>query len=359
MKKKRIVYFTKHTTAGPSSRYRSYAYHSYLKQNGFIITSYPLFPSSYLRRFYNTGKKPKLFVLYAYLRRFFQLLFLQHFDIIYIEYELFPYLPLAIEKRLLCNRKHIVLDYDDAVFHNYDNSKNALIKKWCGNKIFQLVRLADLVITGSPYLTKSLSPYAKKITEIPTSVSVQRYIRTLPAAISGHQNAFRIAWIGSPTTSRFVLLIKDCLLQLQELYNIQLVLIGFDKTWENDLQGLSYTIHEWQQHTEIALLKTCNVGVMPLSGEPFSQGKCGFKLIQYMACGLPTISTPVDANVKINHGNDNLFANTKYEWYSCFTVMIQNKEWYKEVGKKNQEIAEKYYAVENNRSLYLSLFQNT
>ncbi len=358
--KKSIAYFTKHTMAGPSSRYRSYAYYAYLEENGFTITSYPLFPSAYLRWFYRTGLKPLHLLIYGYIRRFFQLLFIVKYDIVYIEYELFPYLPFAVEKWLLRKRKHgIIIDYDDAVFHNYDKSKKAWIRKWCGDKIQKLAAITDIVITGSPYLTRWMLPFAKEVIEIPTSVSVQKYLTILPAKLPDiEQKMFRIGWIGSATTSSFVLLVKDCLLQLQELYNIKLVLIGFDRKLEIKLEGLRYINHPWRQDTEVALLKTCNVGIMPLPNEPFAKGKCGFKLIQYMACGLPTISTPVEANIKINRGGENLFATTSFEWYSCLSTMIQNQLFYKEAGGKNKAVAAKYYSVEHNQMRYLSLLQN-
>ncbi len=310
MKQKRIVYFTKHTAAELSSRYRSYAYHSYLEANGFDITVHPLFPSLFLSIFYKIGRKPVLLAFYAYARRFFQMLFIKKYNIVYIEYELFPYLPFRLEKWLLRKQKRIVIDYDDAVFHNYNNSKNKFIKRWCGDKIYKLVSLADIAITESPYFTKALLPFAKEVIEVPTSVSVQLYNATEAAQISTKEKeAFRIAWIGSAITSPFILLIKDCLLQLEEIYNIKLVLIGFDTKLEKGLQGLHYINYSGQQSTEIALLKTCNVGILPLPNEPLAKGKCGFKLIQYMACGLPTVATPMEANIKINRGNDNLFAN--------------------------------------------------
>ena len=172
---KRIVYFTKHTSAGPSSRHRSFAYHSFLREHQFAITAYPLFPASYLQTFYSTGSKPVLTVFKSYLKRFFQVLFLKKYDIVFIEYELFPYLPFWFEKLLLRNKKNIVFDYDDAIFHNYDKSKNAFIRWLCGNKIYKLVGFAELVITGSPYLTKTLSPCAKKVVEIATSITLSKY----------------------------------------------------------------------------------------------------------------------------------------------------------------------------------------
>lgn len=359
MEKKSIVYFTKHTTAGPSSRYRSYAYHSYLEKDGFTVTAHALFPSYYLKRFYKSGRKPVLIALCAYARRLLQLIFIKKYDIIYIEYELFPYLSFGLEKWLLRKQKHIVIDYDDAVFHNYDNSKKEWVKKWCGNKIQQLVALSDVVITGSPYLTRWMLPHAKEVTEIPTSISIQKYSATLPAKLPAEERKlFRIGWIGSATTSPFILLVKDALLQLQQLYNTTLVLIGFDKKLEKQLQGLQYVNYPWQEDTETSLLKTCDVGIMPLPNEPFANGKCGFKLIQYMACGLPTLSTPVEANIKINRGGDNLFANTKFEWYSCLAAIIQNQTFYQQTGENNIAVAKEFYSIENNQIHYLSLFQN-
>jgi glycosyltransferase involved in cell wall biosynthesis len=95
---------------------------------------------------------------------------------------------------------------------------------------------------------------------------------------------------------------------------------------------------------------------MPLDATPFNRGKCGFKLIQYMAMGKPTLSSPLDANVKINRDNNNLFATNKKEWLDCINEFSSNLTFYKEVGLKNQEIAEKYYSVEGNSINYINIF---
>ncbi len=356
MNQPNIVYFTKHTTAGPSSRHRSYAYHDFLRQNGFSITVYPLFPASYLPIFYKTGRKPILLVLYAYLRRLVQLLLVKHTAICFIEYELFPYVPFFLEKWLLRNQQRIVLDYDDAIFHNYDQSPHRLIQNLCGTKIFRLVSLANVVITGSSYLTNKLSPYAKQVVEIPTSIHLQHY-QSAPPYLPADDQTFRIGWIGSATTSIFVLGLKMVLMQLQQCHNVQLVLIGFNPLLQSKLAGLQTVLYDWQEDTEAALLKTCDVGIMPLTDEPFNHGKCGFKLIQYMACGLPTISTPMETNRNINHDGHNLFASTEDEWARCFETVIHNRAFYRLAGEKNISIAAQHYSVENNRQVYLSIFQ--
>lgn len=359
--KKKIIYFTKHTSAGPSSRYRSFQYKNYFENEGYTIKYYPLFPASYLKSLYEKGKKPMLTFFYSYIKRFFQVLFLKRCDILFIEYELFPFTPFFIEELLLKNKKNIILDYDDAVFHNYDKSPSRIIRKLCANKIYRLVKLASHVITGSPYLTEVLGKHAKKITEISTSISFTRYQQGIKNQQQKNNPgaAFRIGWIGSKTTSVNLLPLKQCFLELQEKYNTELALIGFDKFLVTELQGLHYQLIPWQEDTEIQQLLTFDAGIMPLTDDAFNNGKCGFKLIQYMACGLPTISTPLDANIKINRNKKNLHAVTIQDWKTAITAIINNRQYYKEeVGKENIEIVKQYYCAEASYIKYLEIFKS-
>jgi glycosyltransferase involved in cell wall biosynthesis len=94
---------------------------------------------------------------------------------------------------------------------------------------------------------------------------------------------------------------------------------------------------------------------MPLEDNPFNRGKCGFKLVQYMACGLPTISTPLDANIKINRDNMNLFASTNDEWYDKILYIYNNRDIFVKIGKKNREIAREYYSIQSNYQEYIEL----
>lgn len=356
--KYKIVYFTKYTDAGPSSRYRSYQYKEYLEQNGFEVEIKPLFPTQYILDLYGRGKKNWLILLPRYIQRFFQILFFKNYDIIFIEYELFPYAPLVFEKIALLGKKNIVLDYDDATFHTYDKSSHKLIQILLGNKIYQLVKIASIVITGSPYLTKILSEYNNNIAEIPTSISYIKY-QLKQEQQKRENNPFVIGWLGSKNTSVNILPLKDVFIKLQQKHNIELHLVGFDKKLLNNLQGVSYKYIQWDAATEVVTIASFNVGIMPLEDNFFNYGKCGFKLIQYMACGVPTISTPLPANIKINRDNNNLFATKNEEWFNAFEKMIEEKEYYKTVvGKKNKQIVEQYYCVEANSKLYVACFNN-
>lgn len=354
--KKRITYFPKHTASAPSSRYRSYQYAKYFEEEGYELIFHPLYPDSYVIHLYSKGKRPLFTVAWSYIKRFFQLLFLRRYDIIYIQQELFPFIPFWVEKWLLKNKKNIILDYDDAAFHHYDKSNNSIIKKILHDKIYRLVQLADHVITGSPYLTEVLSAYTKNITEIPTSIDFEKYENAVVAE-NKNDDAFVIGWIGSKTTSKNMLDIKDAFIQLQQKGKFCLALIGFDKFQEDELNGINHILYKWDEATEVSLLKSFDAGIMPLTNTPFNNGKCGFKLVQYMASGLPTISTPLAANVKINRSGENKHATTVEEWVFAIESMAVQKEHYKNVvGKKNIEIAKEYYSIQSNYKKYLQLF---
>jgi glycosyltransferase involved in cell wall biosynthesis len=357
MNSKRIIYFTKYTEAGPSSRYRSYQYKKYLENNGFEIVINPLFPSKYIADLYGKGKKNIWILIPQYIKRFFQVLFLKNYDILFIEYELFPYIPFFFEKIALLNKKNIVLDYDDATFHTYDKSGSKLIKVLCGSKIYQLVQLSSLTITGSPYLSKVLSKYSANVVEIPTSISFKKYQNT--KSLTSTNDVFIIGWVGSKNTSVNVLPLKSVFIQLQQKYNIKLHLIGFDKKLLPLLEGVHYESIVWEASTEVETISKFDVGIMPLENNFFNQGKCGFKLIQYMACGIPTISTPLEANIKINRNNGNLFATSTEEWFVAFENVINNKDWFKlNVGEKNRQIVENEYCIESNYNKYVVGFND-
>lgn len=354
----KIIFFTKYTYAGPSSRYRSFQYFSWFKHQGIEIINKPFFTTEYIEALYGNGKRSLLGIIPRFIQRFFQVLFLKEYDIIFIEYELFPYTPLWIEKLLLKGKKNIIFDYDDAIFHNYDRPGNTLVNWLCEGKIFKLVPLAKAVITGSPYLSQKLGPYAAQTVEIPTSIEFARYEQALQKIERKDNKTFRIGWIGSKTTSPNILLIKQVLLKLQTRFDIELVLIGFDKQLLPLLNGVNFSSLPWDEKTEIELIQSFDVGIMPLATNDFNNGKCGFKLIQYMACGVPTISTPLEANIKIDQEAGNLFASTDEEWEACCINILNNSAYFKNtVGKKNKEIIRDHYSVEANWIKYVDLFK--
>lgn len=350
-----IIFFTKYTKKGPSSRYRSFQYKIFFESH-FNLQYHPLFDDNYIQNLYTNKKTNYYQIVKAYLSRIFQVLKqIGTNKLVVIEYELLPYFPPILEYLLYKTKVKIILDYDDAIFHNYDLHPNRLINYLFRNKIYKIVKYANIVITGSPYLSSHLNKFTTNIVEIPTSINFANY--TSRFKLDSIKNDIIIGWIGSKSTSKNILNIIEVIKITHKLNpKITFKLMGFDYNLKSQLNLPNVEFYNWSAQEELIFLKEIDLGIMPLEDTPFNRGKCGFKLIQYMAMGKPTLSTPLEANVKINRNNNNLFATSKEEWVICINKFISDISFYREVGLKNQKIVEEYYSVEANSIKYIKIF---
>src|SRR5512136_3036851 len=123
-----VLALTRYSTLGSSSRVRFYQYLPYLEASGMEVQVAPLLGNDYVRNLYSGRRQPALPILAAYVRRIAGLLAGRHFDLLWVEKELFPWLPYRLENLLLGRRIPYVVDYDDAVFHRYDRHNSQLIR---------------------------------------------------------------------------------------------------------------------------------------------------------------------------------------------------------------------------------------
>lgn len=149
---KKIIYFTKYTNLGASSRLRSIQYFPLLEEKGYKVLHKPLFSDNYLKALYKGSKMKFVYLIIAYFKRMFDLLELRKNYIIVIEKELFPFIPPFIEIGLRNLGYKYYVDYDDAIFHNYALSTNPLIKKLLSDKIDRIMNNSYLVFAGNSYL---------------------------------------------------------------------------------------------------------------------------------------------------------------------------------------------------------------
>ncbi len=352
---KTIIYFTKYTEKGPSSRYRSFQYKDILEKE-FNIKYYPLFNDDYINNLYTNKEINYYQIVIAYLLRISHVL--RHLgtkNLVVIEYELLPYFPSILEYLLYKTKVKFILDYDDAIFHNYDLHPNDKVRYLFSNKIHNIVKYANTVITGSPYLSSYLSKFSSKIVELPTSINYENY--KSKHKLETINDFITIGWIGSKSTSVNIINILEVIRNTYRLNpKIKFRLMGFDGNLKSQLDLPNVELYNWSAKEELFFLSEIDLGIMPLEDTPFNRGKCGFKLIQYMAMGKPTLSTPLEANVKINRNNSNLFATSNEEWVECINKFISNLSFYREVGLKNKKIVEEYYSIEANSVSYIKIF---
>lgn len=338
----RLLFLTKYARNGASSRYRSYQYLPYLEEAGFDCTVSPLFDVGYLAHKYRTGKYSLRDVLVAFMRRLRALLWAGKYDLVVIEKELFPYFPALPERWLNWRGIPYVVDYDDALFHQYDNNSRTWIRGLLGNKIARVMKGARLVTAGNNYLADYAHRAGAGRTEVvPTVIDLTRY----PKPVSRLKNEqFTIGWIGSPSTAKYVEQIAPALAAVCSDGVARVHLIG---SGEVDLPGVPYEVIPWSEDDEVLQLQQLDVGIMPLQDSPWERGKCGFKLIQYMACGLPVVASPVGVNTEIvEEGKSGYLASTHEKWVTALNRLRDERQQRVAMGAAGREKVERSYSLQ-------------
>jgi len=337
----RILALTRYSSLGSSSRVRFHQYLPSLAASGMEIRVAPLLGNDYVRNLYSGKRQPVFPVLMSYLRRITNLMAGRYVDLLWVEKELFPWIPFGLENLLLRRRIPCVVDYDDAVFHRYDHHDSRLVRSLLGKKIDALIRLAKTVVVGNQYLAdRASSAGAVKIEYLPSVVDTDRYVIRQKTA-----EQFRIGWIGSPVTAPFLGLIRDALEEAARQTGARLVLVGAGN--RDPLPGVGKELHPWSEDSEVAHIQSFDVGIMPLPDGPFEQGKCGYKLIQYMACGLPVIASPVGVNARIvEQGKTGFLASNNDDWINALGILFRDAKIRADFGRAGREKVERDYSLQ-------------
>ena len=344
----KVIYFTKYSRVGASSRLRSFQFEHIYTLNNIEVTFCSLFDDEYLFNLYHKKSNSIFKILYLYGRRFFQLFKLFEYDKVIIEKEFFPYLPAIFERLLLVFKVQYIVDYDDAIFHNYDLHSNPIVKKVLRNKIANVMRYSSVVIVGNQYLKDyAQKARAKQIVILPTVIDLNRYV-IQPKKEVDKENKIIIGWIGSPTTFKYVKMLENIIRKLNTKYNIAWHIIGAE--WNglpNDLDSMVFK--KWSEENEIEMLNQLDIGIMPLTDTPWEQGKCAYKIIQYMALGLPVVASPVGKNREvITHNFNGFLAKDLNEWELYLEALIKNTDLRLTMGERGRHKVVEKYSIESN-----------
>jgi glycosyltransferase involved in cell wall biosynthesis len=204
------------------------------------------------------------------------------------------------------------------------------------------MRNARLVIAGNTYLyEKAVQSGAKWVEWLPTVVDATRY-RLKPFV---KRPVFTIGWIGSPTTVIYLEPLYAVLGRLSQHSEIRLVLVG---GCPKDIQSaFPVECRPWSEETEAAQMLDFDVGIMPIPDEPWAYGKCGYKLIQYMACGLPVVASRVGANIQIvQDGANGYLASTNMQWEQALRALHESPELRQAMGVQGRRNVEAHYSLQ-------------
>ena len=336
----RLLLLSRYGALGASSRVRYFQYLPYLAANGIDVTTLPLLSDSYIKSLY--GSKLSYWeVVSGYWRRLNVMLKVHRFDLLVIEKELFPYLPALAERMLSRIGIPYLVDYDDALFHQYDQYSSAIVRMLLGQKIDIVMRHSAMVVAGNSYLAdRAWKSRASKVIVIPTVVDAERYqpvqheINKVPI----------IGWVGTPVTSHYLAYLLPVFTALRAKMAVRFVAVGAKPEYFSDTP---VEVWPWNEQDEVTLIQKFDVGIMPLQNSPWERGKCGYKLIQYMACGLPVVASPVGANEEIvKQGENGYLADNLDAWEQSLCRLLRSDVSYRNsMGAKGRNLVEKWYSL--------------
>lgn len=335
----RVLLLSRYGSKGASSRVRYLQYLQYFKSQGFSIDVDPFFSNDYLEALYGAHWRVGQ-VLTGYARRLRTLIRSWQYDLLVIEKEVFPFLPAGVERLLEGLGIPYVVDYDDAMFHRYDLHSNVFVRRLLGRKIDTVMRHASVVIAGNPYLAdRAKVAKAKRIEIIPTVVDTERY---QPVLNRGDRVPV-VGWIGTPKTSRYLDPLIPVFDALRREMAVRFVAVG---ARPEEFAGTSIETWPWSENSEVSSIQSFDIGIMPLPDTPWERGKCGYKLIQYMACGLPVVASPVGVNADIIlDGRSGFLAEGGSEWKSALSGLLADNERRLLMGREGRARVVAWYSL--------------
>jgi len=347
----KILFFTNYSILGATSRYRIYNYINLYEESGIKVKTKRFWGDLYIKKIGTEKNKVLKMILLSFYypfciaKRLFSIPSALFYDIIHIERDFCPGIP-PFGEYIITKffKKKLTYEFDDSVF----------LSNRPKGKTEKVIKLSSGVIAGNEILAEYASKYCSKIVVIPTSIDLDTYNmhkteREKPNEI------ITIGWIGSFSTIKYLDLVKDALGELAKVYKIQLnVICNREIKWSN---SLIINNIKWKLDTYIEELCKFDIGIMPLYNNLWEQGKCGFKLIQYMGVGIPIVASPVGINKELVHeGRNGYLANNFQEWYDSLEKLITNKELRYEMGEQGSVIVEEHYTVKAKAPILIRFF---
>lgn len=337
----------------PNERYRWHQYSDFLTQNNISADYFYIVNEQDDKILFHSDNLLMKIIIYTktFFKRWKQIKNLKHYDavLIYRElhwFSLFTKLFLKIIRR---KTPKIIFDFDDAIWLAGADIFTDFFKQPT-KKTITYIQFADKIIAGNSYLENFAKQYNKNVTIIPTVVDTDYFI-PLPH-LRHHQRILTIGWMGSHSTIQHLLLIIPALKHIQKKYpQAQFKFIG-KKFFIKDLNTW---IEDWKLDKEIETLNSFDIGIMPLPNDEWSKGKCGLKLLTYMACAVPCIASNVGVNKEIIEKTKGGYCcSNESEWLEKLSMLIDNSSLRTQLGQEGRENVEKYYSLNAWKETFLN-----
>lgn len=340
----------------PSQRFRLELYERTLKENNIDFHIQSFIDKSTREIVYKKGHvfQKVLGVIKGFLRRFAGLIKIPGYDFIVVYREAAPIGPPVFEwiyTKIF--HKKMIFDFDDSIWVPVVSDNNKLIRFLkCSWKTKYICKWSYKISVGNMYLYEFAKRYNNNVILNPTCVDTVYYHNVIH---SNNIDNVTIGWTGSFSTLVYLNQVIEVLQELEKKYSFDFIVIA-DNNPHLPLKGFKFL--KWNKQTEIEDLLKIDIGIMPLPDSEFERGKCGFKIIQFFALGIPAAASPVGVNTEIIEETVNGFlCLTKEQWYTALEKLLSDKYLRIKMGTEGRKKVEKNYSVKSNADNFLSLFQ--
>lgn len=340
----KVLFLVPYTTDGASNRVRVEQYLPYLEREGITYRMRPFTNNRFFRILYEPrryAEKAFWFVICS-INRILDLLRALKYDVIFIHREAYPFGGPFFESILRKMRKPIVFDFDDAIFLPNTSRENVYIERLKNpDKTARIIANSAHVIAGNRYLGDFALKFNRNVTIIPSCADTERY---RPQPEKPDSKSIVIGWVGSATTRNFLYELKDVFEEIARRYDNAVFKFVGARFPAGSIRNIAN--RTWSLESEADEIQSFDIGIMPMPDNEWTRGKCGFKIILYMACGLPVVSSPVGVNKEIiREGVNGFLAGTNDEWIEKLSKLIEEPELRKSLGMSGRRTVEEAYSI--------------
>ncbi|MBO8131865.1 MAG: glycosyltransferase [Candidatus Marinimicrobia bacterium] len=234
---------------------------------------------------------------------------------------------------LRLNSKKLIFDFDDSIFTTLDRPFN--FNRKCFRKFKKVIKYSDLVIAGNDYLAKIAKKFNPNVVILPSAVPIKPIYQN-----HFHNKTTIIGWIGSKYNIHYLNIVKDVLVSIHNQAKFEFRVIS-DRPYKIDKIPCKFI--EWRLETQEEEISKFDIGINPLPDDPWTRGKCAYKVLQYMSMAKPFVASAVGMNVLLSCNNTAGFvAKNSKEFKKYLLLLLKDKDLRIKMGLKGYEIAQDY-----------------
>ncbi|RLB72581.1 MAG: hypothetical protein DRH03_04435 [Deltaproteobacteria bacterium] len=279
---------------------------------------------------------------------------LPNYDIVVLQKRLLHRHTFSLLRR---RAKILLYDFDDAVMFSDSNKEGDFFSEHKSLRFAAVAKSADLLLAGNEYLkTQALSAGARRVEVVPTGVDCNFFTPGSESAKKSVDSRLNVGWIGSKANLIYLKALAqplNLLYKKRQDFKLTIVCDDFTDVFACPVEKIS-----WSAANEVTDIKNFSIGIMPLADDPWTKGKCAFKLLQYMACGLPAVASTTAVTRKIIEPLQNgLLAETPAAMVEKIVWLLDNRQLLPELGRQARRSIVGVYDSETIALSYAEIFK--